>query len=1221
MVALALVAVSTASGLASVTISNGATFLLSPTPTIHQSGNLTMGVSHVVSLTSGTPTTPALTVVVPSGPPRITLKGPSGQYLAPGGQLVAWGSNEDGESSVRTGYGGVIAIAGGKENSLVLTANGKVQAWGDNFYDKSTVPFWLDDVIAIAAGEMHTAALKRNGTVVQWGAPGQETVPAGLKDVIAIDAGRTFTVALKSDGTVVAWGWNSWHQLDVPAGLKDVVAISCGEVHTLALKSDGTVVAWGYNMYGYTNVPPNLTDVVAVAAGYYNSAALKRDGTVVTWGQDINGHTRVPAGLTGVVALSAGDMHMMALKEDGTVVCWGLNYSGQTNVPANLFGALAVNAGSSHSLVIKNHENLTGAVDVGRSGDFPFTITNSSSGLLNIGSVSVEGGNAEDFSVTTDTSTPLNPWTSRTLTVSFKPLALGERRTMLRLVSDDPSCSIIKVWLSGTGKANTAPSLQVPANTVIAEATSPQGAPVTFSTPVQDAGERPLPEPVCTPANGSVFPIGDTTVNVLVTDHGGLTASGSFTVRVRDTTAPVITPPSTVKVPFSDPAGAIVHYPDAVITDAVGVTSITYSQASGTRFPIGTTTVSIRAADAANNVHTTTFAVTVTAPNISVISVSPASGDWWTMKNLQSSSGKAIVAWGNNTGNQTRVPSDLNGVAAIAAGGARTVALMENGTVASWGSSPGPPAGLSGVVAIAAGETHALALTSGGTVVGWGNNTSGQLNAPAGLGDVTAIAAGTRYSLALRGDGTVVAWGLSSDGRTSIPAGLDDVAAIAAGERHSLALRNDGSVVAWGYNGDGQTNVPAWLDGVVAVAAGYRHSLALKADGSVVSWGSPSAAWTIVPPAASSDVVAIAAGEQYSMALKGDGTVVTWGLINDGYSYVPAPALPWSMAGMRAIAAGKQHLVALGRERPVDLGTVKIGDQNMPGSSAWTLLISNEGTGPLSNLRMTLEGPSVAYFALEGTLPNSLAPGSTARINVQYTPKLGGKHCATVRIESNDPDENPYLVDLAGMAEQGATLASKTNAAPFTFGPRTLDPNTGLIVQKVSYHNSSGIDLPFGLSLELRNVPKGVVVLSSSAAATPGAMEVLYTNPIPAGETATFTLCYFDPQRRVAAKFQPQIWALPLEELVPPPDPLTGGLVPLLAVQNSAQGPVLQWNARVGATYVVEYSNDRRLTWYSAVHRLRASTARVIWIDRGQPETQFKPANKAARLYRVRKLP
>lgn len=53
---------------------------------------------------------------------------------------------------------------------------------------------------------------------------------------------------------------------------------------------------------------------------------------------------------------------------------------------------------------------------------------------------------------------------------------------------------------------------------------------------------------------------------------------------------------------------------------------------------------------------------------------------------------------------------------------------------------------------------------------------------------------------------------------------------------------------------------------------------------------------------------------------------------------------------------------------------------------------------------------------------------------------------------------------------------------------------------------------------------------------------------------------------------------------------------------------------------IVEYSDDRGTTWFSAVHRLTRNSTRISWVDRGQPETFFKPTNKAARSYRVKRL-
>jgi hypothetical protein len=77
-------------------------------------------------------------------------------------------------------------------------------------------------------------------------------------------------------------------------------------------------------------------------------------------------------------------------------------------------------------------------------------------------------------------------------------------------------------------------------------------------------------------------------------------------------------------------AGGAVATFAATATDAVGVVSLTHSPASGSPFPIGSTTVAVSAADAAGNTTSGSFSITVrdtTAPTVS--SVAPSTGTLW----------------------------------------------------------------------------------------------------------------------------------------------------------------------------------------------------------------------------------------------------------------------------------------------------------------------------------------------------------------------------------------------------------------------------------------------------------------------------------------------------------------------------------------------------------------------------------------------------------------
>ncbi len=89
--------------------------------------------------------------------------------------------------------------------------------------------------------------------------------------------------------------------------------------------------------------------------------------------------------------------------------------------------------------------------------------------------------------------------------------------------------------------------------------------------------------------------------------------SSTLTVSVQDLTPPVITVPSNMIVEATNSSGAVVTFSTSA-TDAVsGSRTTTNTPASGSIFPLGTTTVAVTASDAAGNSASQTFTVTITA--------------------------------------------------------------------------------------------------------------------------------------------------------------------------------------------------------------------------------------------------------------------------------------------------------------------------------------------------------------------------------------------------------------------------------------------------------------------------------------------------------------------------------------------------------------------------------------------------------------------------------
>lgn len=336
----------------------------------------------------------------------------------------------------------------------------------------------------------------------------------------------------------------------------------------------------------------------------------------------------------------------------------------------------------------------------------------------------------------------------------------------------------------------------------------------------------------------------------------------------------------------------------------------------------------------------------------------------------------------------------IGGRSPFAAGELHTVLLKKDGTLQGWGynnygelgddtekkrltpvevKGPGGKGNLEGIIAISAGKAHTVALRKDGTVWAWGRNNKGQLGdgtdddrktpvqvkGPGGkgnLGGIVSIAAGALHTVAVKDDGTVWAWGYNDDYQlgdgtdrkrlTPVqvkgPGGqgfFEGVVTVAAGNAHTLALKKDGTVWAWGINDKGQLGddtgdksktpvLAKGLKGVIAIAAGTAHSIALKGDGSLWAWGGNTAGQLgdksinnrLAPVwvKAIANVAAIAAGESHSVALKADGTVWIWGSnnagqlgINEGASTMRlTPVFVDAVTGVAAIGAGNNHTLA-----------------------------------------------------------------------------------------------------------------------------------------------------------------------------------------------------------------------------------------------------------------------------------------------------------------------
>jgi hypothetical protein len=114
------------------------------------------------------------------------------------------------------------------------------------------------------------------------------------------------------------------------------------------------------------------------------------------------------------------------------------------------------------------------------------------------------------------------------------------------------------------------------------------------------------------------YPLGTNVVTLTVTDSHGATNSSSAMVIVIDMTPPQITCPGNITVNSTSPRGAVVTYAPVASDDCSGPAVVTCTPASGSTFPIGTTTVDCLARDQAGNSASCSFQVTVIGPSQTV---------------------------------------------------------------------------------------------------------------------------------------------------------------------------------------------------------------------------------------------------------------------------------------------------------------------------------------------------------------------------------------------------------------------------------------------------------------------------------------------------------------------------------------------------------------------------------------------------------------------------
>lgn len=945
------------------------------------------------------------------------------------------------------GTGGKVTTAIGSADDrafgVVVQKDGKIVVAGDSRKDGSSdfaVARYLDD------GTLDSS----------FGSGGKAVTPVGSYDDVARG------VALQSDGKIVVAGTCSGSGIEsadialvryLANGTPDPAFGSAGKVITdLGGGSDDSASALTVQGDGKILVAGSSN-----CNGSYDFVLLRyrADGTPdATFGN--GGKMVLPVG--------GGDDFgwALALQPDGMVVVAGDTRNGADNdfalvrVMGTLEPAITVEqpAGSYLTDGMSSIDFGGLALD-GGPGHRTFTVSNHSTTSLGPLSLSCDGPNAGDFSLGALSDTWLNPGESATFVVALLPTSAGVRTATLHITSNDPDESPFDVTLTGTGL--------VPPE-ILSPSPLPQGMVGAAYDFTFTAGSG-TPPYTWTVSSGSPPPglvldgsgllggmPGQATVTpppsfeVRVTDAYGFSARKTFLLAVIPHVDPGDLDPSfgtggKVTTPLGSGetfAGGAVVQPDGRIVVAGYATVGGYEDFAVARYlPDGTPDGTFGTGGAVTTAVGTTrdYGRSIALQSDGKILVT---GECWTggaydigvVRYLPNGSldssfgtgGKVIVSVASSNDFPKTVLAQGDGKIVVAGR-----ANVDFGLVRMLGSGALDNSFGSGgkvVTDFASGSfdyAEAAALQGDGKIVmvGYGPGTGGTdfalaryqtdgtLDPTFGTGGklTTAVGSGTTgdypYAVGVQTDGRIVVAGDSShefaltrylangtldnsfgtSGKTIVSIGAhEDIA-------KGLAVQPDGRIAVAGYASNGQNN-------------DFAVARFLPGGGLDTTFGSGGKATT--PVGADDD-------HGRCVVLTADGGILVAGDYHNG---------PGSGFALVKYAGTPQPEIAV--EQPAGSGLVDGAGVNFgaatPGGPAVvrSFFIRNAGTAALTEIVVTVDGPNRDEFSVGPFPVTSLAPGASVGFEVAFVPAGAGARTATVRVASNDADEDPFDIVVNG---------------------------------------------------------------------------------------------------------------------------------------------------------------------------------------------------------------
>jgi uncharacterized repeat protein (TIGR03803 family) len=498
-------------------------------------------------------------------------------------------------------------------NASATDTAGNAATGSFNVTVKDTTP----PVIAVPANIL-AEATSASGAVVTFASSASDIVDGSVAVAASPASGSTFPIGTTSVTLTATDGHNNTSTSTFTVTVKDTTAPALTLSANQTVEATSAAGAIATFAASATDAVSNATLSYSIASG--STFALGTTPVTVT-ATDAAGN-----GSSGTFTITVVDTTAPVIAPQDNLVIEATSAAGAvaTFNPSALdivSGAVSVTSapvsGSTFALGTTTVA-LSAHDSAGNTGTSSFTVTvrDTTAPVLSVPSNQTLEATSAVGSVATFTASATDAVSAVTLSYSIasgSTFALGA--TPVTVTATDASGNASSGTFTITVKDTTPPVITAPAN-IVTEATSASGAVATFTASAIDTVSGPV-SVTSDIVSGSTFALGTTTVNITATDAAGNASSGSFTVTVRDTTAPVIAPQANLVIEATGANGAVATFTPSATDIVSGNVAVLASIASGSTFPLGTTAVTLTARDAAGNVSSVAFTVTVqdtTAP-------------------------------------------------------------------------------------------------------------------------------------------------------------------------------------------------------------------------------------------------------------------------------------------------------------------------------------------------------------------------------------------------------------------------------------------------------------------------------------------------------------------------------------------------------------------------------------------------------------------------------